>query len=213
MNSITLNTEEAMVPFSESGIVDERTRALVKKVNPFYAINNCPVAAFKTAYLLEKGKLPHLTLKNPSRPRPMAIIELRSASWTRTLFENLESQRTHIYIRSISKEDLENLMKRIGKGTHAVIGAPAKRLFDGHAFNYALQNDGRFLNIDGYSYLANKLSANYTNFYWKYFNTENLEATLFFNINDESATAIRDLHKSVLGSKKFVTWPMMPEVV
>jgi hypothetical protein len=191
LNENSKNASEIQMPFSETGNLDDRIYQLTKKMNPGYALCNCPVTSYKTAYLLENGELPNLNLSHPNKPRPMTVAELSTSKWAKELFSTT-TDRSYIYIENCSKNLLELIMQKLGKGTHALIGANWnwKLLSVGHCFNYVLsatsENTFHFVILDGYSPHWHKYAIRHPNQFLSFFDTQNMEVVIFFKKTQEN---------------------------
>lgn len=179
----TLEFKDERPSFALAGCLDNRVYEIVQNMNSRLSIFNCPVTAYKTAYLLEKGIVPKMKLHFPSIPRPMHLEEMVK-EWP-DLFTHQESRRSYIFLEKYPKETLEFKMLNFGKGTHAIVGGIYKSkavgfFVDGHCWNYVFSKEGKFIILDSYSssYFRKGLEKP-TQYFDEY--RSSLNAIVFFN--------------------------------
>ncbi len=148
-------------------------------LNKKWALFNCPVMAYKTAFFLEKGAFPYLPLSSPNRPRPLFFESLLRQDWSQELFTTLGEDRG-IATFTASKVILDQVMNDLGPGTHAIISADFKNWFYGHFFNYAHDIKGLTV-LDSYTPQYHALGVNDPDKYFELFYTRSLEAAVFYD--------------------------------
>ncbi len=153
-DSLTTLDSKDEPSFALTGSLDHRVYEIVQKMNSRLSLFNCPITAYKTAYLLEKGIVPKMGLHFPSLPRPMHLEEMVK-EWPE-LFKSQGPQRSYVFLEGYPKATLEFKMLNFGKGTHAIIGGIYKRkgvefFVHGHCWNYVFSKEGKFILLDSYS--------------------------------------------------------------
>jgi hypothetical protein len=179
--------------FISTGRLNSRVYEIVDRLNPAFIFCNCAVIAYKLAHLLERGTLPKLGLLFSNLPRPMDgrdIIE----QWP-VLFSNLGLQRTYVHVENVDIEMLQLMMKIHGRGTHAIVAGVYKNPIYadnffrpvGHCWNYILDDEGKFIILDGYSRAYRRQAQKNPERYLRQYQ-EKLEAILFFNTKNGPAS-------------------------
>ncbi len=179
--------------FAETGVLDQKVFEQSYKMNPAHALFNCPVTSIKTAHYLETGTLPELNLSFPHRPRPTITEDLPKKEWAKPVFDGLAPNRGSVVL-TCSRNSLEFVMRQLGPGTHAVIGANGKNSPGGHIWNYAY--DGRkFTILDSYSKRHHKLGLENPNKFFAGYNEKSLEVILFYSRTPENDSTVSLLKK------------------
>lgn len=175
--------KDEMPSFSLTGGLDPRVYEITQKMNSEFALYNCPLIAYKTACLLEKGVVPKMGLLFPNMPRPMPL-EKMIKEWPE-LFTGQDPQRSYIFLEGYPKDTLEFKMLNFGKGTHAIVGGFYKSkgvefFVSGHCWNYVFSKEGKFIILDSYSssYYQKGLEKP-TEYFDEY--QSSLDAIVFFN--------------------------------
>lgn len=181
--STILDSNNEVSSFSLTGCLDHRVYEIAQKMTSEFGLFNCPVTAYKTAYLLEKGIVPKMGLFLPNMPRPMHL-EKMTKDWPE-LFTHQDPQRSYVFLEGYPKDMLEFKMLNFGKGTHAIVGGSYKRkgiefFVNGHCWNYVFSKEGKFIILDSYSssYYHKGLEKP-TEYFDEYQNS--LDAIVFFN--------------------------------
>jgi hypothetical protein len=177
------NSQTEAQSFAEQGYLDDRIYASAQKMNSEFAFFNCPLVAYKTAYLLEKGIVPKMDILFSNLPRPMSLAKMVRA-WS-ALFAGLGPHRNYVLLQGYSKETLEFKMLNYGKGTHAIVGGVYKAsvnmgLVSGHCWNYVFSKEGKFIILDSYSSSYYKLGLEKPVQYFDEYQNS-FDAIVFFN--------------------------------
>lgn len=171
--------------FSETKNVSQKLLNYFKNMNPFYALFNCPVTTYKTAYMLEHGYNPDLKLSMPCRPRPMDIDKM-VAKWPKLLTRMDSNNRSTLYMSSCTESMIQHLMTQFGPGTHAIIGGRWKNSKFGHLWNCIVDHNHNLIIIDSYSKAHHETGLKNPTKFMSNYNTDNLTTLIFFNTTSEN---------------------------
>lgn len=159
----------------------------IRRINSLRALCNCPVMAMNTAYYLENGFFPtkrFMQLSYPNIPRPMTLEGIH-AKWVVKM--PLSPDRRLFVLENVKRSVLELLLKKLGPGTHAIVGARGKGMNANHCFNYLCsetETGTRLIVFDNYAPRFQALGLNHPEKYLKKYHPEFQEVIVFHNQTD-----------------------------